>query len=536
MLFRSVAPISSLSMTPPANANGWNTSDVSIGLSSADNPAGSGMQSIQYSAAGAQAIGSTNVTGNTANFTVFGEGTTTVTYAGKDNAGNTEDGKNHVVKIDKSDPVSRHTSTTDGQQTTFTLTASDAVSGVAQIVYSIDGGALQTYSAPFNVSNTGGHYVTYFARDIAGNEEETPRTVYINPAQVAKSVLISEFRTRGNLGADDEFIELYNNSETPIDIGGWVLNIKQGSATTPTALAVINSGTVIPARGHFLLRKAGAANYSLSAYAEADQTYTGAMGDNVGLALFSSSAIIIDTVGFSSVTDTTYREGTALAPSSGISANGQYSFVRNYTSGGLLVDSNSNRTDFIFVATDGGTYNNLKAVLGSPGPENLNSPIYRGGDIAINQIDDKVTLAEAPNRVYDYTATSTAYPVGQLFTRRKLTNNSGGTLTGLRIRITALTTKNSAVVFPQQALLRLINSSDITVTSGDGQTTIPLKGLTIDAIPTTVDGGLNSTLLVNLGANGLADGESLNIDLKSGIVTNGQYKLEFRVETIIQTP
>jgi hypothetical protein len=523
-------------MTPPANANGWNTSDVSIGLSSVDNPAGSGMQSIQYSAAGAQIIGSTTVTGNTAGFTVFAEGTTTVTYAGKDNVGNTEDGKNYVVKIDKSDPVSRHTSSINGQQTTFALTASDAVSGVSEIVYAIDGGTLQTYTAPFSVSNTGGHYVTYYARDFAGNEERTVRTVFINPAEVTKSVLISEFRTRGNLGADDEFIELYNNSETAIDISGWSLNIKQGTATTPTVLAAINSGTVIPARGHFLLRKAGTTNYSLSGYAEADQTYTGAMADNIGIALVSSSSIIIDAVGFSGVTDATYREGTALAPSSGISANGQYSFVRNYTSGGLLVDSNSNRTDFIFVATDGGTYNNLKAVLGSPGPENLNSPIYRGGDIAINQIDDKITLAEAPNRLYDYTATSTTYPVGQLSLRRKLTNNTGGTVTGLKIRITALTTKNSAVLFPQQALLRLINSSNLTVTSADGQTQIPLKGLTIDALPTTVDGGLNSSLFVDLGANGLANGESLNIDLKSGIVTNGQYKLEFRIETIIQAP
>jgi len=104
----------------------------------------------------------------------------------------------------------------------------------------------------------------------------------------------------------------------------------------------------------------------------------------------------------------------------------------------------------------------------------------------------------------------------------------------LKIRITALTTKNSAVLFPQQALLRLINSSNLTVTSADGQTQIPLKGLSIDAIPTTIDGGLNSSLVVDLGANGLANGESLNIDLKSGIVTNGQYKLEFRIETIIQ--
>jgi hypothetical protein len=104
------------------------------------------------------------------------------------------------------------------------------------------------------------------------------------------------------------------------------------------------------------------------------------------------------------------------------------------------------------------------------------------------------------------------------------------------LRITGLTTRNSAVIFPQQAIIRLINSADISVTSGNGQTTIPLKGLTIDAIPTTVDGGFNTSLTLNLGGNGLANGDSLNIDLKSGIVTNGQYRLEFTVEAVISTP
>jgi pimeloyl-ACP methyl ester carboxylesterase len=544
-------PNTSVNQTPPANSAGWNTSDITLELKAVDDIGGAGVESLTYGGSGAQPFSQQTLAQpdapltypkpNTATdflaktFNFYTEGVTTLTFFAKDKAGNVEATKTHFVKIDKSDPISQHTLVDNGQQTTFTLNAADAVSGVSEIVYSIDGAAAQTYTAPFSVSNTGGHYVTFYARDLAGNEE-APHTIYINAAQVSKSVLVSEFRTRGSLGADDEFIELYNSGDTNVDISGWVVSIKQGSVSTPTTLATINSGAVIPARGHYLLRKAGASNYSLSAYAEADQTYSGAMGDNVGIALFSTASIIIDAVGFSSVTDTTYREGTALAPAAGISTSGQYSFVRNYNSRGFPVDSNSNRADFIFVATDGATYNNLKAVLGSPGPENLSSPVYRSGAILVNQVDDKVTLAESPNRVYDYTATSQQYPVGILSLRRKLTNNTGSTVTGLRLRITGLTTRNSAVIFPQQAIIRLINSADISVTSGNGQTTIPLKGLTIDAIPTTVDGGFNTSLTLNLGGNGLANGDSLNIDLKSGIVTNGQYRLEFTVEAVISTP
>ena len=109
------------------------------------------------------------------------EGTTNLTFYAKDKAGNTEDPRTISIKIDKSQPISQHSLTSDGQQSTFTLTATDAVSGVSEIRYSIDGGATQTYSAPFMVSNTGGHSVNYYSVDVAGNEEGL-RTVYINPA------------------------------------------------------------------------------------------------------------------------------------------------------------------------------------------------------------------------------------------------------------------------------------------------------------------------------------------------------------------
>ena len=54
-----------------------------------------------------------------------------------------------------------------------TLSASDATSGVSATYYQIDGGALQTYSAPFTISATGNHTVAYYSRDVAGNYEST---------------------------------------------------------------------------------------------------------------------------------------------------------------------------------------------------------------------------------------------------------------------------------------------------------------------------------------------------------------------------
>src|SRR5687767_5763086 len=76
-------------------------------------------------------------------------------------------------------------------------------------------------------------------------------------AQVqAGQVIISELRFRGPAGFEDEFIELYNNTNSPIVVqasdasAGWAVVISTGQITGN--LCVVPNGTQIPARGHFL--------------------------------------------------------------------------------------------------------------------------------------------------------------------------------------------------------------------------------------------------------------------------------------------
>src|SRR5262245_10304641 len=67
------------------------------------------------------------------------------------------------------------------------------------------------------------------------------------------ALLISEFRFRGPAGVNDEFIELYNNTDSPLTV-----NAVDGSSGFAVAAAdgvvrvVIPNGTIIPARGHYL--------------------------------------------------------------------------------------------------------------------------------------------------------------------------------------------------------------------------------------------------------------------------------------------
>ena len=98
----SVPPTTTAALSPLPNGAGWNNSNVTVTLSALDNPGGSGVASIVYSATGAQTIANTPYTGP---FTITSEGTTTVSFHATDTAGNVEGSKTQVVKLDKTPPA-----------------------------------------------------------------------------------------------------------------------------------------------------------------------------------------------------------------------------------------------------------------------------------------------------------------------------------------------------------------------------------------------------------------------------------------------
>src|SRR5262249_47702855 len=81
----------------------------------------------------------------------------------------------------------------------------------------------------------------------------------IKQGNAAGTFLISELRTSGPAVAGDDFVELYNNTDTPLTIAasdassGYGL-FKMGATCgdAPVLIGVIPNGTVIPARGHYL--------------------------------------------------------------------------------------------------------------------------------------------------------------------------------------------------------------------------------------------------------------------------------------------
>ncbi|WP_339296386.1 hypothetical protein MKY82_14350 [Paenibacillus sp. FSL W7-1279] len=160
----SVPPVSTVSLSPSPNENGWVNSDVSLSIS-ADRA-----YSIAYAAEGAQPIEKTTIKGNTAQLEITKEGVTTVTYSATNFSGVPEVPGTLKVQIDKTAPVVEFTG-----ERTYTVTDSVYVSCSA--VDSLSGLADNPCShslieRPAYFFEPGSHDISVKAIDLAGNKTE----------------------------------------------------------------------------------------------------------------------------------------------------------------------------------------------------------------------------------------------------------------------------------------------------------------------------------------------------------------------------
>lgn len=105
-------------------------------------------------------------------------GNRTITFWSVDKAGNIEEPKHKTFTADTSPPVttiSLNGTLHNGFYTsavTVTLSATDqGGAGIQATNYQVNGGAAQTYVAPFTLSGDGNHTVSFWSVDNAGNTE-----------------------------------------------------------------------------------------------------------------------------------------------------------------------------------------------------------------------------------------------------------------------------------------------------------------------------------------------------------------------------
>lgn len=100
-----VAPASAASASPAPDANGRNTTPVTVSITAADTAGASGVQSITVMRTnGTSTVGET-FAGASASVVVSAQGATTVSYQATDNAGNAELARTLVVRIEEAAPA-----------------------------------------------------------------------------------------------------------------------------------------------------------------------------------------------------------------------------------------------------------------------------------------------------------------------------------------------------------------------------------------------------------------------------------------------
>jgi hypothetical protein len=374
--------------------------------------------------------------------------------------------------------------------------------------------------------------------------------VFVSAAETSAQLIISEFRVRGPNGANDEFIELYNNSGADHTVAGGGTGYAV-AASNGVARCVVPNGTVIPNRGHYLC--VNSVGYSLASYpagngttATGDATYTTDIF-NTSVAGNFILANRLDAVGSTSEANTLYKEGTGYPALTPFSID--YSFYRDNcgksgsitTFGGCPIstpkDTNNNAADFIFVDTNG-TSAGAGQRLGAPAPENLSSPIQRNASFAVDPLDPCVATTSPPNRVRDFTSDpANNSTFGTLDIRRSVQNMTGASVTRLRWRVIDLTT------FPAPsgiADLRPRTSTAVVVTvdrspCSSGTSNVTVQGTTLEQPPSQPNGGgFNSSLssgTVTL-ATPLANGATLDVRFLIGIQQTGTFKFFVNVEAL----
>ena len=255
-------PTVSATVTPGPDANGWNNSAVSVGLTATDpSPAGqapaSGVASLTYAVDGGTPV---TVSGSTASVAVSGDGTHTVVYSATDNAGNQSAQQTQVVKIDTVAPTISGSPTTApnaagwyNSNVTIHWTYADNAGGSgidpatapADTVISTEGTGLTATAA---VSDLAGNTATATSAPTV-NIDKTPPTVAATLQPAANANGWSRGPVQVNLSASDQLSGVQSltyalDGGTPVTVSGSTASVAVSGDGTHTVVysATDNAG------------------------------------------------------------------------------------------------------------------------------------------------------------------------------------------------------------------------------------------------------------------------------------------------------
>ncbi|HZN05726.1 MAG TPA: lamin tail domain-containing protein [Pyrinomonadaceae bacterium] len=207
--------------------------------------------------------------------------------------------------------------------------------------------------------------------------------------------MISEFRVRGPNGGNDEFVEIYNLSGAPVNIGGWKIRGSNASASVSDR-AIVTAGTVLQPGCHYLFTNSNATAGPYSGAVAGNQTYNVGIGDDGGLAVTLPDNTIVDQVGMSA--GSAFKEGTPLANLGSTNLNRGYERKPGGVAGSGT-DTDNNTTDFQLITPSDPQNSSSGCVSATPTPTPSPTP---AGNVIINEIDSDTPGADVAEFVELY--------------------------------------------------------------------------------------------------------------------------------------
>ena len=202
-----------------------------------------------------------------------------------------------------------------------------------------------------------------------------------NSFAVSNHIVISEVQLKTTVSSTDEFIELYNPTDSNIDLNGWRLFKKSRTGSTQVDLVSVITGTIKP-HGYFLITSN---NYSGTIFA--DMTYVSStsvsISDDNSITLFDNLNNVVDVVGLGD--SATYE----VAPISNPAENKSIERKANSTSTQISMridgldeflgngeDTDNNSVDFVTRSTPQpqNSASEIEPALASPTPTPEPSP------------------------------------------------------------------------------------------------------------------------------------------------------------------
>jgi hypothetical protein len=352
------------------------------------------------------------------------------------------------------------------------------------------------------------------------------------------SLILSEFRERGRLGANDEYVKIFNPNDFDVTIqtadGSDGLTLARSNGAELTPVVTIPNLVTIAARGHYLLTNNNPnGGFSLIDYptgsgsttAVGDQTFSADIPDNSNLVLLRTAnpknfvqSNLLDAVGFG---NSGWNEGKPLTPLA--PENSEMSFVRKIAADGLA-DTNNNSADFLLVDNHARTFagsdeTKIYSTLGAPAPETSES--------LRPMTENQISIEDFGTENYDSAPVPNGAQ-GTLTIYRKITNLTNQPILALRLRAADFPTFGSLTQrrFSSRPDFRLLSSAD----EGDS-----IKGVTLAAERLQPNGGgLNSTLTVDAVTSNtpLLPNQSVVIAIRFGAMRYGRHPLLLAVEAM----